>query len=290
MLARVVNAAAVALFAVYVAGFSTVVYRSSLSRPSIYQPPDAKSAETRNKRGDAHEEHGSIGNWITHDAAGFFTFWLVVVGIGQAGLFVWQLIYMRKGVRDAEIAATAATEGNKINRESLVETRRAWLNIEDVRIIWPTQITEDGGLLRAAFVVKNYGLTPATRVMIDARHFLASAGDYQHAADKFIREIKGEGPLASGIIFPQESTIVEGLRWEITKEEIQTETRDLPSGGRRLIDFKIFIGVGYRVVGDSDPHITWFPYDFLSVSVGKVFDPFEHRKLQPHAFLAGEAD
>src|SRR5262245_39808985 len=39
--------------------------------------------------------------WLTKDAAGFFTFLLVVVGGVQVGLFYWQLRYMRTGMEDA---------------------------------------------------------------------------------------------------------------------------------------------------------------------------------------------
>jgi hypothetical protein len=46
--------------------------------------------------------------WLTKDAAGFFTFGLAVIGIGQAILFYVQLRYMRKGMADSTTAAKAA--------------------------------------------------------------------------------------------------------------------------------------------------------------------------------------
>src|ERR1051325_5248667 len=46
--------------------------------------------------------------WLTKDAAGFFTFLLVVVGGFQAGLFLWQLWLIRESLDDARIAADAA--------------------------------------------------------------------------------------------------------------------------------------------------------------------------------------
>ena len=79
----------------------------------------------------------------------------VIAGI-QAALFVWQLIYMRKGVRDAEIAANAAAEGNKINRENFVAMRRAWITLDDAKLIAATTFSEDGFRIIAQATIKKY--------------------------------------------------------------------------------------------------------------------------------------
>jgi hypothetical protein len=63
--------------------------------------------------------------WLTKDAAGFFTFGLMVVGIGQALLFFFQLRYMRIGMRDATVTANAA----KTSADSLAASERARFHI-----------------------------------------------------------------------------------------------------------------------------------------------------------------
>jgi hypothetical protein len=68
-------------------------------------PERPQNARTEAK-GDAKPEEP----WLTKDAAGFFTFVLVIVGIGQLGLFYWQLRYMRAGMHDAKLAAEAAKD------------------------------------------------------------------------------------------------------------------------------------------------------------------------------------
>ena len=40
----------------------------------------------------------------------FFTFWLVIVAIGQLALFFWQLVLIRESLDDAKIAADAAEQ------------------------------------------------------------------------------------------------------------------------------------------------------------------------------------
>jgi hypothetical protein len=66
--------------------------------------------------------------WLTHDAAGFFTFILFLVGIVQAGLFVWQLRLIRKSLRPAEEAARAATA----NARAMIENERPWIGVDTV--------------------------------------------------------------------------------------------------------------------------------------------------------------
>jgi hypothetical protein len=66
--------------------------------------------------------------WLTKDAAGFFTFLLVVVGAFQVGLFLWQLWLIRESLDDAKIAAEAAKEAAdtaKIQAETAQATLRA---------------------------------------------------------------------------------------------------------------------------------------------------------------------
>jgi hypothetical protein len=62
-----------------------------------------------------------------------FTAGLVVVALGQAGLFVWQLRYMRKGMKDAEHAATAANAAALAAQEQ-VEVAKAQIEVTKIGI------------------------------------------------------------------------------------------------------------------------------------------------------------
>jgi hypothetical protein len=116
--------------------------------------------------------------WLTNDAAGFFTFGLVVIGVGQAMLFLVQLRYMRQGMRDATIAANAADLSARA--ASAIEfpvVRTNWMGPEmmatdeliqpkapyagTVDDGWPTRFSAIGGV-----EFQNYGRTPAFAVEI----------------------------------------------------------------------------------------------------------------------------
>jgi len=94
---------------------------------------------------------------------GEFTLGLVIVAIFQAGLFVWQLFYMREGVRDARKAAEAA----KATAEYIPRVERAYLTGGGPVVVGP-----DGRFFRVE--VANYGKTPAFVSAFDV-HFATLA-------------------------------------------------------------------------------------------------------------------
>jgi hypothetical protein len=94
---------------------------------------------------------------LTHDAAGLFTFFLFLVGVGQAALFVWQLRLIRKSLGPAEEAARAATA----NAQAMIDNERPWIGVDTVY----TEKLEPGPVIQQAFVrIKNTGKTPALRM------------------------------------------------------------------------------------------------------------------------------
>src|SRR5262249_41825656 len=116
-------------------------------------------------------------DWIAHDAAGFFTLWLVVVGVGQAGLFVWQLILIKRSLGDAKKAADAAAEGAgaaRLNAQALIDAESAQMyvihlgsNIEKIFQLGklydnsPTMAASQSEAPWIDYQLKNYGKSPA---------------------------------------------------------------------------------------------------------------------------------
>jgi hypothetical protein len=78
--------------------------------------------------------------WGESDPAlAFFTFCLSFIAAVQAGLFVWQLRYMRDGVRDAEAAANAAKDSVNAQRDEFAATHRPRVRVKHVYLasdIW----------------------------------------------------------------------------------------------------------------------------------------------------------
>lgn len=125
MCRRLYKPALFALAGCYLWGFLYVAWWSSTRHPT-----DQYAASKSTKSHKDHPAHSTFGDWITNDAAGFFTFWLVIVGIGQAGLFVWQLRYMRKSLTDAQLLAEAAKASADTAKEQVAITKMGIIDLE----------------------------------------------------------------------------------------------------------------------------------------------------------------
>jgi hypothetical protein len=99
-----------------------------------------------------------------------------LVAAVQMGLFIWQLVLMRKAVADAEdvakaasTSAAAATNAVQVARAQYVTDQRPWLSL-DVEIGGALEYGLDGGEPRWRFTVryriKQLGKTPATNVAV----------------------------------------------------------------------------------------------------------------------------
>jgi hypothetical protein len=119
--------------------------------------------------------------WLTKDAAGFFTFLLVLVGGFQVVLFYVQLRLIRESLDDAKIAAdaatvaaNAATRQAKIAEESFAKLERPYIFIFDVGIFQIDGKSPVGDpRVYVTYSVANYGKTPA---------IIKYAGGVMHAA------------------------------------------------------------------------------------------------------------
>src|SRR5262245_47806288 len=118
----------------------------------------------------------NLGAWLTHDAAGLFTFFLFLVGVGQAALFVWQLRLIRKSLGPAEEAARAATG----NAQAMIDNERPWIGVDTVY----TEKLEPGPVIQQAFVrIKNTGKTPALRMRVAFKGSVLPKGTPPRAPD-----------------------------------------------------------------------------------------------------------
>lgn len=100
-------------------------------------------------------------SWLTHDAAGFFTLWLVIVGGAQIGLFYWQLRYMRKGVDDAAVAAKAAQQSADTARDAFTKLERPYIYIFGATGL-EIDLSQEDLFYSLKYSIANYGKTPAS--------------------------------------------------------------------------------------------------------------------------------
>ena len=141
--------------------------------------PQARKHEASHQSNDAQNLDTDLtwSTWLTKDAAGFFTFALFIVGIGQAGLFFVQLRYMRIGMRDATMAANASRQGaeaaieaNRLNRDVFVDSQRPWLDV-DVQLAGPFVSNLERGRIELAITVRNVGDKPAFNIITEILTF-----------------------------------------------------------------------------------------------------------------------
>ena len=95
---------------------------SAASEP-IHQPAQATANQAAAEKPIHSQPDEGIWDWITHDAVGFFTLWLVIIAGGQLILFLWQLVLIRESLDDAKIAAEAAKELADAAKEGASATR-----------------------------------------------------------------------------------------------------------------------------------------------------------------------
>jgi hypothetical protein len=115
-----------ALLAVAIFAMGAMYWSSQYAGQSTQAP----SASHRTDEESQGQQHEGLWNWLTHDAAGFFAVWLVIVGGGQLVLFYVQLKLIRESLIDAKIAADAAKEAADaavISAEHLPRVERAYL-------------------------------------------------------------------------------------------------------------------------------------------------------------------
>jgi hypothetical protein len=141
------------------------------SRPAptqVTQVAAAEGADQHAAEGKKDEREGSY--WINKDAAGFFTFLLFVVGILQAGLFVWQLYLIRISLHDAKIAADASADAAsassrqaRVAEDTLAKIERPYLFIFNVSRLEVERVhsVDQETILRVSYSVANYGKIPA---------------------------------------------------------------------------------------------------------------------------------
>jgi hypothetical protein len=162
----------------------------------------------------------TLWHWITHDAAGFFTAALVIVGAVQLVLFVWQLRLIRTSLDDAKISADAAADAAKaasrqahVAEESLAKIERPYLFIFNVSALGVNEIDgpdEDYTLLRVSYSVANYGKIPAI-----IKHAQASLSHFTEPLSPAHLD-PSHSLLVSPILAPGEvrAGIEETLKWE----------------------------------------------------------------------------
>ncbi len=169
----------------------------------ILPAQDAK--EKADKEDHERQEKGKVDEKLAFetqriadytDRLALFTIFLFCVAVLQAGLFLWQLRYMRQGMRDTEVAAKAARDSAEATKESVALAKdtaqrqlRAYISVE----IRGFQFDRDPNLAlvcKANFEIRNDGQTPAYDVRTNVDFRIAAQpllSDFTRPNDNILR-------------------------------------------------------------------------------------------------------
>jgi hypothetical protein len=192
-------------------------------------------------------------NWLLKDAAGFFTFLLVLVGAAQAYLFLWQLRLIRASLVDTKMAAdasresaAAARDGVNIAKLSMIAGQRAYVHFDGMR--WNSHFNPEEKRywwnIRPAW--RNGGNTPTRGLKVYVK--------YEFRDDEL--PIDYTFPTEESVTFPS-ATISQGSAIEGGSfTPSGSDLLDVKEGRKRLY---VWGYAAYRdVFADTDDHITKF--------------------------------
>jgi len=180
----------------------------------VISTPDAKAenAEERERRITHEANEQSLSDYTRLLAYG--TFGLALVAAIQAGLFVWQLGYMRKGLVDAKVsadaardAANAAKDSAEIARTSMISGDRAYVYHSGCRWISHALLESARVFWRIRPIWVNSGNTPTRQLRVYAHYILQDSRideNYQFIPD----------------MLPEQLTYIS------PKRQIESESRD----------------------------------------------------------------
>jgi hypothetical protein len=164
-------------------------------------------------------------------------------------------------------------------------SRRAWLSIEDVKLKHPTRFTEEGIVFAVDVTVKNLGQTPATSVDVKFESYF-NQGEFRDAEERFKVSLRAHPIQLGEMLFPND-TLKQGQIWTDGIEKISKAINVLPSGEKQ-VGFTMFIGVTYRIIGDSSAYFTYRSHYMLNIPIGLEMASGTLVDIPRKPFLAGE--
>lgn len=174
------------------------------------------------------------------DCAKTWREWLTIIGLVVAALI-------------------AGLNLRHIQRDALA-THRAWLSIDEVKIRPESGFTKDGGKLGIEFRVTNKGETPATNIeatITDCDQIKCHAlTGHPFAGNPFADYLHGDNTVTRLALFQGDHFVVNRTLTYKPEQIFWTTQPD----GRTTVNFDLFVGTGYSIIGESKRHVTAIPF------------------------------
>ena len=164
------------------------------SLPSA-QPTEVKIVATPEPRPELPEERQSrLAHEANESRLAKYTLWLaiatiVLVGIAtlQAGLFFWQLRYMRRSLTDASNSVGAARHGVSVAKQTMVATNRAYVHHNGLQYISHLLLPQGRVFWTFLPMWTNTGNTPTRDLKVVVKYSLENApigDDFDFSVEK----------------------------------------------------------------------------------------------------------
>jgi hypothetical protein len=228
-------------------------------------------------------DHFGDPNWVIADFTAVLAF---------STICLWAITWRAsiRQSRDMEASIGVGEAANRLNREIAIASRRAWVTIEDVKLIHPTKFAEDGIVFRVQLTTRNLGQTPATNVEVVLESYFDEnkLENFVDVQQRFIARLRAQPVELGQLLFPNDTDTYRQL-WADGVEKMGAAIRTLPTG-RKTLGFTILIGVSYRIVGDNAAHITYHQHGMLNVPIETAIQEGRLVDLPRQPFIAGIAD
>lgn len=166
----------------------------------------------------------------------------------------------------------------RATQDAVVAANRAWLSVEEVRLEGLSKFDEEGMRFVIALTIKNVGDSPATNVSAEVDTYFVKDASFVRAQQAFADGLRKRAEFPTGTALFKDDTRLQRISWPVPKDRFDKKIREMPNG-RRVIDFQIFVGVGYRVSGDPKGHITVRTFDMLNTPLGAELKNGDSRRL-----------
>jgi hypothetical protein len=199
----------------------------------------------------------------------------------------------------ANAHAQAAEEANRINREVLIASQRAWVRVVDAKIgSQPLRFDGNGASASIAFTIENIGNAPALNISVHpSLVVLKSGGPFPFQVQKEKCEAIRRSGFGGFTLFPNEThPNVVGLKefaFSVNASKRDVDEGRSASPGGKYIGMHIVGCIDYTFPSDSIAHHqTGFIYELRKISLSPispdegVIDPINLR-LQPDVFGSG---
>jgi hypothetical protein len=217
-----------------------------------------------------------LWHWIDHNDKV-----LVVLFTGAIFVVTWWLAKVTKGLF---VQTKSIAEDSKA---TMIESRRAWVSIEEVRLMQHSAFDMNGAGVKIGAIVKNCGQTPATHVWVSIHHYFLR-GDFQKIFDGHKVSLKAPHPGLGVVLFPSKPFPFY-QEFGITSEECKAAAM-ATMDGKHIFSSAVFVGVSYKISGDDSTHFTCQQFALPQIQVPFVVTSEMGTQLGAMPIPNGEAN